>query len=449
MIGVVHLRKSPVSSPAFILYAVAWMASVTTLFVVWPILGVKYEGLQEYYVEIGKLARVWGAVVGISLALIVVPMALRSLLVGSLQSLVLRLSKLEIVLALLFLANIGWTALGLALGNPPGYVLGDAFKGLLIPVVYWLVKKSASGLADVVFLTKVILIGETILLLLYVSAGHIVWSFAGRTFLTTVFFTLLFEGAAPRLRLLYAAILAFGFFAVVTTAAWRGIIIIFFVIFALNYYLRLREVRLSSMLFSMVVPILFFLVANEALDLKLSRYATIISDRFEESVGTQRKFFGLDESLAQRVGETIDVARSFAQSSPALLATGFGNGAMLTNVLITPSERATYKSIKKHQIYVTLVAIFFRHGLIGIALYGAIMIHIVRALLRLRRYRHLVARRREFVYFKLLGLFQVSVLILSFLAYSYIGNIIVAFTFALFELFRREMELDIRAAGSP
>jgi hypothetical protein len=438
--------RSIVVTPALVLYVTAWLAGVLLLYVVWPMLGIRAETYQQYYLELGNVTRVWGYVVGVALGAILLALVLRYLLAGSLRSLTVRLSRIEIVLWLLFLANLLWAIVGFLAGNPLSYLLGDTLKGLMFPAIYWIVKE---GLADgraALFLTKVVLWGETILLCILIPTQYIPFSQGGRTFLSTVFFTLIFEETRASKRILYLLLLLFGIYAMFTTAAVRGIMIIFVLVIVLNYIFRLRPMQFRTAFFAFIIPPLMLLVADSVFDLRLDTYVEWTQKRFSGSVSRERKLFGLDESLAQRVTETIDVGSSFSRSSPVFLATGFGNGAMLTNTLITPVEYAVYKSNTKHHIYITMVAVLFRNGLIGLILYGAIAFYIIRILFRLRAEREILRLHQRFIYLKVLTLYQVSVLVMSFIAYWYVGNIIIAFTLPLIEYFRRDMETTVREA---
>jgi fructose-specific phosphotransferase system IIC component len=120
---------------------------------------------------------------------------------------------------------------------------------------------------------------------------------------------------------------------------------------------------------------------------------------------------------------------------------------MLTNTLITPVELATYKTRIKHHIYITVVAVLFRNGLIGLFLYGAIAVYIVKILFRIRTERDKLVPHKRFIYLKVLTLYQLSVLVMSLVVYWYIGNIIVAITLPLIEFLRRDMERTVQYAN--
>jgi hypothetical protein len=435
-------------TPASVLYGVAWGGSLAALYIIWPILGIRYESLEQYYIELGKITRIWGYIFGAAFLLTLFWLTTRTLLVAKVKSSYIRLSRIERILSLLFLFNIMWAILGILLGNPLSYIAGDTLKGMIFPALYWIVKKSVSQMSDVISLTKIILLGETILLLVLVPTGHIPFSQGGRTFLSTVYFTLLFEERDLSKRIMYVCLLLFGVYTILTTAAVRGIMLIFGAVIALNYFLRLRTMSTTVLLSGFVLPAVLLWGTNELLDLNLDRYADWATRRFSGSISRERKFFGLDESLAQRVGETIDVGRTFGQHSPIFLLTGFGNGAMLTNSLITPAELATYKTNKKHPIYVTVVALMFRNGLIGLALYGAFVLYLVRIAARFRKNRLTLAstNNRESVYLKVLLFYQIAVFAAGFVSYVHMGNVIVAFTLPLLESLRRNMEVTLATA---
>lgn len=442
-------KTSIAVTPAIALYSIAWFAAVICLYVVWPMLGIRAETSQQYYVELGNITRVWGYIVGVALGAVMSALVLRNLLTGSVRSLSVRLSRLEVILWLLFLANIMWAVIGLLAGNPLSYLLGDTLKGMMFPAIYWIGKKGVTRRREALTLTKVVLWGETMLLCILIPTGYIPFSQGGRTFLSTVFFTLLFEEARASKRILYLLVLVFGIYAMFTTAAVRGIMIIFVLVMVLNYVFRLRRMQFRTAFFAFIIPPVLLLAADSVFDLRLEKYAEWTQQRFSGSVSRERRLFGLDESLAQRVGETIDVGRTFSRSSPLFLVTGFGNGAMLTNPLITPVEYATFNTNTKHHIYITVIAVLFRNGLIGLFLYGAIAVYIIKILFRIRAEREILRLHERFVYLKVLTLYQLSVLVMSFIAYWYVGNIIIAFTLPLIEFFRRDMEATVREAKAP
>ncbi len=428
-------------NPALALYVFAWSASLVTLFIIGPLVGLTYRSWAEYYRSMGKLLWMWGTAFSVAFAAAVGFLAIRGLLIASVKSFVLRLTRIEVVLLLLFVGNLAWGGIGLLQGYPSSYVFGDTLRGLFIPVLYWIVKRSVVSSDHALFLAKMILWGETILLCALVPTDFIPFSFAGRTFLTTVFFTLLFEERSAANRIWYVLLVLFGIYTILTTAAQRGIILIFFVIIILNYVFRLREIRFTIVVFAFLLPATCLFALNQFLELHLERDVDIAAGRFATSLGVRgrARYFGLDESLFQRVGETIDVGRTFASHSPVYLLTGFGNGAILENKLITPSEFSVYKTTKKHNLYITAVALLFRNGVIGAFLFGALGLYLLRILLAMRKFRRSLAQNRKYVYLKVLTLYQVSVFLMSFIAYWYIGNIIVAFTIPLIEFLRRDM----------
>jgi predicted DNA-binding transcriptional regulator len=242
-------------------------------------------------------------------------------------------------------------------------------------------------------------------------------------------------------------LLLFGIFAMLTTAAVRGIVIILVITIVLNYIYRIRNVRFSVVFFAFLFPAVVMIIANEQFDLTLARDVETTSKRFEGAVQGGRKQFGLDESLFQRVGETIDVARTFSEHSPIFLVTGFGNGVLLDNRLITHSERGIYHTQKKHHIYIMPVAVLYHDGFIGLFLYGAIASYLVRILVKLRRHREILQAERKWVFIKVLVLYQIGVLLLSLIASWYIGSVVVAFTLPLIEILRKDMEKKIRESS--
>jgi hypothetical protein len=442
----VHLRKYSIPfHPAFLLYFFAWTISLMTIFVLGPIFVDQPDTWAGYYRSLGEMLRIWGGLFGVALFAVVIYLILRSLLIGSLKTFVLKLCFIERLLMLILIANVFWGVYGYFYGNPLSYVLGDTIRGMFIPVIYWIVIKSVNTKDQALFFTKVIIIGETILLIAFIPTGNIPFSFAGRTFLTAVFFTLLFEERKLLGQIVYSILVLFGIFTMLTTQAQRGIIIIFIAVIFMNYLFRLRRIKFSIVFFVFLLPVMVSWGVNEIFDLKIEKDIDVASERFSKTIEVhgRQKYFGLDESVFQRIGETIDTWRTLNEHSSIFLATGFGNGAILINKLITPSERSVYKTNKKHNLYITPVAILFRNGLIGLIIYSMLGIYFVKILFYLRKHRNHLIDMREIVYLKVLLLYQLSVLIMSLIVYWYVGNIIVAFTIPIIEILRRIMQKQI------
>ena len=431
-------------TPAFVLYAFALCASAATLYLVGPLLQLTYASWAEYYRMLGELLRIWGTAFGIIFCLVLLYLALRGLITGSLKSLFLVVSRLETILLLLFAANILWAGIGLLNGAPVSFIVGDTFRGLFIPAIYFVVKKSVSSEEHALFLARFIIFGETALLFVLAATGWVPFSFAGRIFVAVVFLSLLIEEMNSWHRFWYSVLLLFGIFLILTTEAVRGSIIVFVASILLNYYFRLRDIKIGVVVFAFVLPMLLLFQASEIFDIGLSKQVGIAEQRFSGAIRGKREYYGLDESLFQRIGETIDVGRTFAGQSPVYVLTGFGNGAQLVNQLITPSERWVYKSNVKHNLYVTAVAILYRNGLLGLALYGMLVLYVVRSLRLLRQYRHIARNYRKYIYLKTLCVYQLSAILISFVSYWYVGNIVVAFTLPLIEILRRDLVHTIR-----
>jgi len=436
-----HRNINAPLNPALALYLFAACTSVVTILIIRPFLQITSENWAEYYRVFGELVRIWGLIFGTAFLATFVFLILRGILTASIRSFVIHLMPIERILLILFLCNLAWGILGLVLGFELSYIVGDTIRGAFIPGIYWIVRKSINSTRSIVFLARTILIVETMLLLLLIPLDFIPFSFAGRTFLTTIFLSLLFEEKNKALRILFSFLLLFGIYALLTTSAVRGVTIIFIIMIVMNYFFRLKELKFSVLLFVFLIPAAGFLTAYEFLDFGIKEGLESSSTRFEKSIGEsgRNRYFGLDESLFQRVGETIDVWRTFQSNSPLFLISGFGNGAELKNYLMTPSEKWVYKNNTKHNIYITPVAIFFRHGIIGLLLYGGLAVYIIRILFRIRHYRKIFEKSKEVVLLKVLCLYQISCILGSLISYWYIGNIIIAFTLPLIELLRQHM----------
>lgn len=405
-------------------------------------MGYTFRNWGEYYRSIGKILQVWGIIQGTTFFLVALIYLVRSIFISNLNSFVLKIVFVERVLILLFILNIVSTIIGLMSGWPLGGIAGDFYKGLFFPLIYFFMKKSIRTTEQILIFTRLIIWCETIVLIILVSTDLIPLSFAGRTFLTTIFFTLLFEEQSPLRKLLYIFLVLFGIYVLLTTAAQRGITIIFVIVVILNYVFQLRRVKLASVIILFVIPPVLLIGINAYFDLKLEENFKKASTRFEESLTGKRKYFGLDESLFQRVGETIDIASMYQQAPAYKLLIGFGNGAMLENKLQTPSEHWVYKTRVKHNIYITPVSVFFRQGIIGLILWNGIFVYLLYCFRFLYKARKFLRPKKEAVYFKVLLFYQTSVFILGLIVYWYIGNIIIAFTLPLLEILRQNLSKE-------
>jgi hypothetical protein len=425
------------------LYLFSALSLTFVVYVVPLVGGFPMRTWSEFYQTLGKLIGIWGLIFGSAVVVFSGVTSLLFLHSATIKSFVLRFTTIELVLMGLFLSNLVAMVVGIVRQEPLQYVLGDTLKGSFIPLFYIWAKRSLDSIEKIVSFVKLVLIVESVLFIVLSLTDLIPFVQSTRTFLYTISFTLFYEEKKTSLRILFLTVTMFAIFIVMTTGAVRGTLIIFCGIVVLNILLRYQaKVSPIFMLSFLSFVFLIFVIATYA-PLNLERNVTKISARFDSTLKNKnKKYFGLEESVFQRVGETIDVVRSFERENPAYILVGLGNGAQLNNVLMTPSEFSIYKSNTKHNIYITVVGVLFRQGLIGFILYVSLFAYLLESLRFYYRNRLLIAVKKEYVYLKVLILYHVSVVLYSFVAYLFVGNIVIAFTIPLHILLREAMRQE-------
>jgi len=437
----IKLRSFPVYfNAATVIYLLAFVSCVVISLFFPRLLGYSEDTWAGYYITIGKLLSIWGAFFGAVIGIVAFYVVLRGLrTAGGESSLLLRMNRLELVLLLIFLYNLISFVVGLLAGSPLNYLVGDTFKGALIPFLYFITKRNFISPGRVWSFMILLLVGETCIMAV---PGLITINFAGRTFLYTLFFTLFYEENKRGRKLLFLAGTVYALYIVVATAAFRGTIIIFFVIVAANILLSIREANILRPFSWLVVGVALFAVGTGFFGLELEKNIEKVSGRFTSTLSGKREQFGFEESVFQRIGETLNVIESLKRAGVVGEMVGLGNGAVLNNTWITPSERAIYKTQFKHNIYITLISTLFRQGVIGVILYLLLYWYILKRVFLFRKNLPYVIPRREYVYLKLLLLYHVSVILYGFVAYVYIGNSTVALTLSVLSYYNAQMERE-------
>jgi hypothetical protein len=402
----------------------------------------------DFYRSMGKLMGIWGSIFGISVVTFFVWQCLSFLYSGNIELSNLKFKKIEMVLFGIFLINAISFIVGIARGEAISYVLGDTLKGSFLPLFYLWAKKNICTVNQIVSFVKLVLTVEIILFIMFAVTGYIPFAQSTRTFLYTVSFTLFFEENRFSLKTIYFLLTLFALYVVVTTQAYRGTIIIFFFIVFLNVLLRYRyKSSPLSIVFGITLLFAMVIVLGNT-EIKLEKNITSVSNRFNETVKkSSSNKYGVEESVFQRIGETIDVFRSFQNNSPIFFFVGFGNGAMLNNTMITPSEFSVYKSKIKHNIYVTLLGLLFRNGFIGFLLYVALFYYLLSSIPFFYKNRLKIPIKSEYVLFKVLVFYHFSVVLYSFVAYLFVGNVVIAFTIPMHIILRNKMENELKIIG--
>jgi hypothetical protein len=420
------------------IYLLAFVSCIVISLFFPRLLGYSEDTWSGYYLTIGKLLNIWGAFFGAVVGIVAFYIVLSGLHVANEDSFLrLRLSRMELVLVLIFLYNFVSFIVGLVVGSPLSYLVGDTFKGALIPFLYFVGKRSFISPERVWSFMIILLVGETCIMAV---PGLITINFAGRTFLYTLFFTLFYEENNRRRKLLYLAGTVYALYIVVATAAFRGTIIIFLVIVAANIIFSIRKTNIVRQFSWLVAGIALFVAGTGLFGLDLEKDLERVSGRFASTLTGKREKFGFEESVFQRIGETQNVVESLQRAGVVGMVVGLGNGAMLNNTWITPSEKAVYKTQFKHNIYITLISVLFRQGLIGVTLYALLFWYTLKKLWELKRFKEILNRDRVWVYYKFLILYHLGVILMSFIVYMYVGNIIIAFTLALIEYLSKSLK---------
>ncbi len=426
------------------LYLFSAITLAIVVYIVPVIGGFTANTWAEFYQMLGRLIGIWGLLFGTGVILYAFSSILNYLYTSTTSSLILRCTKIELILICMFLMNIVAMVNGIIRSEPLTYVIGDTLKGSFIPLFYLWIKKSLPKTEMLVSFVKIVLITETILFILFSITDLIPFAQSTRTFLYTISFTLFYEEEKPILRILFAMTTLFALFIVMTTGAFRGTVLIFTMIVALNIVMRYRAKISPLFVIGTIFTLMILGVAISTLNLDVEKNVTSVSNRFESTLQTKnKKNYGLEESVFQRVGEGIDVIRSFQESNPVYLLIGFGNGAILNNVLITPSERSIYHSNQKHNIYITLLGVLFRQGIVGLFLYVLLFAYLLDSLrVFYRNRKYVTPNSQTYVYLKVLILYHFSVVLYSFVAYLFVGNIVIAFTIPLHIILRQHMEKE-------
>jgi hypothetical protein len=434
-------------STVTVLYLFAVASLVVLTYSLPTVMQIEMDTWASYYRGLGLILNVWGYVIGGCMMLYWVLRTLRFVFGISTDSMVIRFSVMDGVFGLLVIHNLVTAVIGAVVGNPVGLIAADTYKGIIISLLYFWTKQSLKTDTVIRSTVTIIIFIETILFILFYFTDYLPLSIASRTFLYTITFTLFFEEERVPKKFLYLCLVCLSLFIVITSAAYRGTIIVFFIIVGLNFFLKVKkESALRETLFIGAGGLLVLLVSLFISFTSIEKSVDVVTSRFESTTGGSHRKFGLEESAFQRVGETLDVIRSFQESNPAFILVGFGNGALLNNTLITPSERSVYKTQYKHNIYITLLAIVFRQGLIGLTLYSALFGYVFWMVKKFRQYMRHLAPKREYVYLKMLLLYHVSVIIYSFVAYIYIGNLFIGISFGIMAVLFERMRIDFRSA---
>lgn len=392
---------------------------------------------------IGELLVVWGLIFGGIVVLTTIFSFLQFLYEADASSFKLRFTTLEMVLLLIFLFNIVGFVIGMARSEGFTHVAGDFLKNTFLPLFYLWSKKSLDSDEEVLRFTKMLIVVDGVLFIIFGFTNYMTYAQVGRTFLYTVYFTLYFEEQRTLPKLVFQIVTLIALYIVITTGGFRGTLMVFGLIVLANLFLNFQSKVSIQSVFVLVGGIMLAIAVISIFELE--KNVQFVSEKFASTIEKEnRGYLGLDESGFQRLGEFFDVAQSFQRENKIYLLVGFGNGAMLNNTFITPSEKGLYGSQRKHNIYNTPLALLFRHGIVGLVLFGYIYYFIIRSAFEFRKYRKRLPPLRMFVYLKVLIIYHFSAVVFSLLGYNFIGNIIIAFTLPLHSHLRERMMEVVR-----
>jgi hypothetical protein len=438
---IAHVRINKIT----ILYLLSAITLFLVAFVTPQIVSYRDNYWTQHNQMIGELLVVWGLIFGGIVVLTAIFSFVQFLYEADADSFKLRFTPLEVVLLLIFLFNIVGCVIGLARNEGVTHVAGDFLKNTFIPLFYFWSKKSLDSDEDILRFTKMLIVVDGMLFIIFGFTNYMTYAQVGRTFLYTVYFTLYFEEQRALPKLIFEIVTLIALYIVITTGGFRGTLMVFGLVVLTNFFLNFQgKVSIQSA----VVLVGGILLAVGAISFfELEKDVDFVSVKFASTVDKEnRRYLGLDESGFQRLGEFFDVAQTFQRENKIYLLVGFGNGATLNNTLITPSEKGLYGSQRKHNIYNTPLALLYRHGIIGLILFGYIYYFIIRSAFEFRRYRKRLPPVRMFVFLKVLIIYHLSVVVFSLLGYNFIGNIIIAFTLPLHSHLRERMMEAVKGA---
>lgn len=430
-----------------VLYIFSAISLLCVVYIVPPIASYNLNSWAEFYRTLGKLLGIWGIIFGSAVIIFAGYSVINLLFSADTKILKLKFTKIEIILLGIFVSNIIGLFIGLARGESLTYVLGDTLKAAFIPLFYLWAKQNLRDIRQLIFFAKLVLFVESALFIIFAITSYIPFAQSTRTFLYTISFTLYFEERKILLKIGYFFVLAFALYIVITTQAFRGTVIVFILIVVLNILLRNNTKFSPLSIFAVLFSFLVIFFSINYFEVNLEKNISSVSKRFEATIEkSDKKHFGLEESVFQRVGETIDVIRTFQKNSIVFVLFGFGNGATLDNQLITPSELSVYKTKLKHNIYITLVGALYRYGIIGFFLYLFLFIYLVNSTWFYFKYRQKIKFKEEYLFLKVFTLYHLSLILYSFVAYLFIGNIVIAFTLPIHILLRQSMHNEVVAS---
>lgn len=431
-------------SPITVLYLIAVVSLVVLSFTLPAFLDLEMDTWAKYNLGIGIILNIWGYIFGGCVVVFAILRILHYTVGLTPDSFIIRFTFFDALMAIIIIHNVVAAFVGVLMGNPLGLIAGDTYKGILISLLYFWTRNTLKTEIAIISTLKIVVSVEIFIFVLFYFTDFLPLSIASRTFLYTIAFTLFFEEARFTPKVVYIVLLILSLFIVITSAAYRGTVIVFGFIVILNFLLKVKKESAMREMFALALGgVLFVILSFIGSFTSVEKNIDVVSSRFESTTQGSHRRFGLEESVFQRVGETIDVMRSFQSSNPALTLVGFGNGALLNNTFITPSERSIYKTQFKHNIYITLLALLFRQGIVGFLLHTIMFGYVFWMSYKFYQYIRCLQPKREYVYLKMLLLYHISVIVYSFVAYIYIGNIFIGISFGIAVVLFQRMGRDV------
>lgn len=266
---------------------------------------------------------------------------------------------------------------GIARGNSIGYVLGDTYKLLLIPITYWVCVEMVSRSRQRQFLWKFLigsgLIVSIIGMLIQFYKFAVGWPYRlGKDvdLFALSAFVLLYSSSSQkgpkRLSLLAVAFLVIGAIVSLERRDWVFVVLVW--LFATAIKKGWPRVRLIWLiLISCVLLLLSFLFLKLALPGVLE--GTVM--RLEQRLAFTLEGDEPDSSVGRRLDEIEYVAKEFKDASPIYLIIGLGQG---TEFYDPVSGKTGSRANLVHNVHNTYVSVIFRTGIIGLLLVGGFIV---------------------------------------------------------------------------
>lgn len=284
--------------------------------------------------------------------------------------------------------------LGIVRGNNIGYILGDTYKFMLIPITYWVCLETVSQPRQRRFLWKFLIASGLVIsiigMMIQFYKFAIGWPYRlgkGVDLLALVIFVLLYSSSSRkltnRLSLLAVTLLVLGAVVSLQRRDWLSVMLVLILGMLINKgWPRVRLIWLTlTMSVLLLVGFLFLgLAFPGVLEGTMMRLGQRLAFTLEGN--------GPDQNVMRRFDEAKYVMREFQDASPLYVVTGLGQGAEFYDPV---SGKVGSRAELVHNVHNTYVSVIFRTGVIGLLLVGGFALLSLKLVYecarRARRYR--------------------------------------------------------------